>query len=97
MAYFFGSFQPTLGQIHALAYYQMPDSSNPLSWGAVRENIERASNEDFFKKVGSLGKGKGTIAKIQRMFLKRPSISSGDPERPGFIQPNTIERPGFIN
>lgn len=65
-----------------LGYYQMPDKNNPLSWGAVRENIETASNRDFLKH----SRGAGSISSIQKMFLKRPSTHTGPIERPGFLQ-----------
>jgi len=74
-----------------LAYYQMPDAGNPLSWGAVRENIEQASNRDFLKHAGA-----STFSKIQGMFLKKPSISAGRDYRPGSTRSSQIERPGFL-
>jgi len=78
-----------------LAFYQMPDMANPLSWGAVRENIEHASNRDFLKQTRHLDSG--SFNKIQKMFLRRPSTSSSDLSyRPGSTRSRDIERPGFL-
>ena len=78
-----------------LAFYQMPDPSNPLSWGAVRENIEQASNRDFLKQTRNLDSG--AFKKIQKLFLGRPSTSSGDTNyRPGSTRSRDVERPGFL-
>lgn len=78
-----------------LAFYQMPDVSNPLSWGAVRENIEQASNRDFLKQTRNLDSG--AFKKIQKLFLGRPSTSSGDTNyHPGATRPRDLERPGFL-
>ena len=104
-----------------LGLYQMPDAANPLSWGAVRENMEEESNRDFLKLSKNLNPGPrprqtraGSGAKpwsnpfsaVQRMFMRRPSISSDDTTysegsgnmsyRPGSTRANQIERPGFL-
>jgi len=67
-----------------LSNYQLPDGSHPLSWGAVRENIEQASNRDFLKR--SKGLNSDAFSKIQKLFLRQPSKRTEKLERPGFLQ-----------
>lgn len=78
---------------HQLSFYQTPDPSNPLSWGAVRENIEQASNRDFLKQTSRMGPK--AFSKIQSLFLRKPSTASND-YRPGATRNREIERPGFL-
>lgn len=83
-----------MSYVRSLSFYQTADPSNPLSWGAVRENIEQASNRDFLKQSSRLGPS--AFSKIKGLFLKRPSMATDDNYRPGATRQGSIERPGFL-
>ena len=82
-----------MSYIRSFSFYQTADPSNPLSWGAVRENIEQASNRDFLKQTSRLGPN--AITKIRNLFLRKPSTAEKD-YRPGDTRSGSIERPGFL-